>query len=65
MAPIYSHETISSVKIKLGTQSNTAIFQQVTEMIKHGLLILAADTAEVAQESTAARHHFRERNHLE
>lgn len=42
------------------TQSNAAVFQQVAEMLKHGLLVLPADAAEVAQEPTAACHHLRE-----
>lgn len=41
------------------TQSNTAVLQQVTEMLEHGLLVLTTNAAEVAQEPTTACHHLR------
>lgn len=47
------------------TQSDAAVFQQVTKMLKHGLLVLTTDATEVAQESTAACHHLRESDVLE
>lgn len=40
------------------TQPHTAVLQQITQMIKHGFLILTTDSTEITQESTAARHHF-------
>lgn len=46
------------------TQSNTAVLQQVAQMVKHGFLILAADAAEVAQETTTAGNHLWESNFL-
>lgn len=47
------------------TQSNAAVLQQVAQVVKHGFLVLTADTTEVAQESTAAGHHFWESNFLQ
>lgn len=30
------------------TQANTAVLQQITQMVKHGFLVLTADSTEVA-----------------
>lgn len=40
------------------TEAHAAVLQQVAEVIKHGLLVLSADSAEVAQEAAAASDHF-------
>ena len=42
------------------TQPHAAVLQQVAEVVKHGLLVLTADAAEVAQEATAVGHHLGE-----
>lgn len=42
------------------TQPHAAVLQQVAQVVEHGLLVLAADAAEVAQEAAAAGHHLRE-----
>lgn len=46
------------------TKPNTAVFQQVAEMVKQGSLIVAADAAKITQESTAAGHHLWKSNLL-
>lgn len=46
------------------TQTNTTVFKQIAKMVKHGSLILSADSTEVAQESTAVGHHFGEADFL-
>lgn len=46
------------------TKSNTAVFQQVTEMVKEGSLIVTTDAAEITQESTAAGYHLGKGNLL-
>lgn len=46
------------------TKPHAAVLQQVAEMVKHGLLVLATDAAEVAQEAAAAGHHLGEGNFL-
>lgn len=46
------------------TKADTAVLQQVTQVVKHGFLVLAANTTEVAQEATAAGHHLWEGNLL-
>lgn len=46
------------------TKSDTAVFQQVAEVIKQGSLIVTADTAKITQESTAAGNHLWEGNFL-
>src|SRR4029434_2352251 len=40
------------------TQPNTAVLQQVAEMVKHSLLVLPADSTEVAEKTAAAGHHL-------
>ena len=40
------------------TEANTAVLQQVAQMVKHGLLVLPADPTEVAEKTTAVGHHF-------
>lgn len=47
------------------TQSNAAVLQQVAQVVKHGFLVLTADPTEVAQEATAAGHHFWEGDFLQ
>lgn len=42
------------------TQSDAAVLQQVAQMVKHGALVLSADSAEVAQEAAAVGHHLGE-----
>lgn len=42
------------------TQPHAAVLQQVAQVVEHGLLVLAADAAEVAQEAAAAGHHLGE-----
>lgn len=42
------------------TQANATVLQQVVQVVKHGALILSADSAEVTQETTAVGHHLRE-----
>lgn len=46
------------------TESHAAVLQQVAEMIEHGLLILTADSTEVAQEPAAVGHHLWKRDFL-
>lgn len=46
------------------TQADAAVLQQVTEVVEHGLLVLTANTTEVAQEAAAAGHHLWEGNLL-
>ena len=46
------------------TQPHAAVLQQVAQVVEHGLLVLTADAAEVAQEATAASHHLGEGNLL-
>lgn len=50
--------------MKPPTQSNATVLQQVREVVKHGALVLAADSAEVAQEATAIGHHLWESDFL-
>lgn len=40
------------------TQTDAAVLQQVTQVVKHGALVLSADAAEVTQETTAVGHHL-------
>lgn len=40
------------------TQTDAAVLQQVTEVVKHGALVLSANATEVTQESTAVGHHL-------
>ena len=40
------------------TQSDTAVFQKVAEMVKQSSLVVTADAAKVTKESTAAGHHL-------
>lgn len=42
------------------TQADAAVLQQVVQVVKHGALVLPADSAEVTQEATAVGHHLRE-----
>lgn len=42
------------------TQPDTAVLQQVAQVVKHGFLVLPANTTEVAQETTTAGHHLGE-----
>lgn len=46
------------------TEAHAAVLQEVAEMIEHGLLVLTADPAEVAQEPAAVRHHLRKGDFL-
>lgn len=46
------------------TEAHAAVLQQVAEVVEHGLLVLTADAAEVAQEAAAAGHHLGEGNFL-
>lgn len=46
------------------TQSDAAVLQQVTQVVKHGLLVLPADATEVAQEATTTGHHLWEGDFL-
>lgn len=46
------------------TQANATVLQQVAQVVKHGTLVLSADTTEVTQEATAIGHHLRETNLL-
>lgn len=46
------------------TKADAAVLQQVTQVVKHGFLVLTANTTEVAQEATAAGHHLWEGNLL-
>lgn len=49
---------------RLPTQTHAAVLQQVAQVVKHGLLVLTTDAAEVAQEAAAAGHHLGEGNFL-
>jgi len=40
------------------TEPDAAVLQQVAEMVKHGFLVLAADPAEVTEETTTVGHHL-------
>ena len=51
-------------KREVPTQPDTAILQKVAEVVKHGFLVLTADSAKVAQEATAACNHLGESNFL-
>lgn len=42
------------------TQSDAAVLQQVAQVVKHGFLVLPANTAEIAQEATTASYHLGE-----
>lgn len=53
-----SQKIISSVVISKHTKSNTAVVQQVAQVIKHGFLVMAADSAKIAQETAAVGHHL-------
>lgn len=46
------------------TKSNIAVVQQVAEMIKHGFLVMATDSTEITQETTAVCNHLREHDFL-
>lgn len=41
------------------TETHAAVLQQVAQVIKHGLLVLTADPAEVTQKAAAVGHHLR------
>lgn len=41
------------------TEANAAVLQQVAEVVKHGFLVLTADSTEVTEKSTTVGHHFR------
>lgn len=47
------------------TETHAAVLQQIAQVIKHGLLVLTADPAEVTQEATAVGHHLRKCDFLE
>lgn len=47
------------------TQTDATVLQQVTEVVKHGALVLSANAAEVTQETTAVGHHLRKSDLLE
>lgn len=40
------------------TEADAAVLQQVTQVVKHGFLVLTANATEVAQEAAAAGHHL-------
>lgn len=40
------------------TKSNAAVVQQVAQVIKHGFLVVAADSAKITQETAAVSHHL-------
>lgn len=40
------------------TKANAAVLQQIAEVLKHGPLVLTADSTEVTEEATAVGHHF-------
>lgn len=40
------------------TEADAAVLQQVTQVVKHGFLVLTANATEVAQKATAAGHHL-------
>ena len=46
------------------TKTNTAVFQQITEMIKHSLLILPTYTTEVTEKTATVGHHLRKSDFL-
>jgi len=46
------------------TKSYIAVVQQVAEMIKHGFLVMATDSTEITQETTAVCNHLREHDFL-
>lgn len=46
------------------TETHAAVLQQVAQVIKHGLLVLTADPAEIAQEAAAVGHHLRKSDFL-
>lgn len=46
------------------TKANATILQEVAEMIKHGSLVLATDTAEIAEESATVCDHSGKSNFL-
>lgn len=46
------------------TQPHAAVLQEVAQVVKHSLLVLTADTTEVAQKATTAGHHLGESNLL-
>lgn len=41
------------------TEADAAVLQEVTEVVKHGALVLSADAAEVAEETAAVCHNSR------
>lgn len=53
---------VEVIRCATPTQAHTAVLQQVTQMLKHGLLILPANSTEIAKEATAASNHFGEGN---
>lgn len=46
------------------TKANTAVLQQVAEVVEHGFLVLTADSTEVTEEAAAIGHHFRKSDFL-
>lgn len=56
MYPTFTHKL---------TEANAAVLQEVAQVIKHGFLVLAADSTEVAQKTTAVGHHFRKGDFLQ
>lgn len=56
----YVTENISRLFNTCGglTEAHAAVLQEVAEVIEHGLLVLTADSTEVAQEPAAVRHHL-------
>lgn len=47
------------------TQTDAAVLQQVTQVVKHGALVLSADAAKVTQETAAVGHHLGKSDLLE
>lgn len=53
----YCVETQSGERTRL-TQSDTAVLQEVAEVVEQGPLIVTADAAKITQEPTAVCHHL-------
>lgn len=49
---------ISSIAISEHTKSNAAVVQQVAQVVKHGFLIVLADSTKITQETAAVGHHL-------
>lgn len=60
---LFSYSFIKEVGVI--TKTHAAVLQQVAQVIKHGLLVLTADPAEIAQKAAAVGHHLRKCDFLE